>query len=60
LAGQETPFARHELCLSACDAYNAERDNYLRSTLAEDVKGNDPANDAIAAYLAEREAGGPA
>jgi hypothetical protein len=40
--------------------YNAERDDYLRSTLAKDVPGYDPANDPIAAYLAERDAGGPA
>ncbi|MGO8955053.1 MAG: SEC-C metal-binding domain-containing protein [Rhodomicrobium sp.] len=36
---------------AARDAYNAERDDYLRSTLVKDVKGYDPANDPIAAYL---------
>ena len=39
---------------AARDAYNAERDDYLRSTLAKDVEGYDRANDPIAAYLAER------
>ena len=39
---------------AARDAYNAERDDYLRSTLAKDVEGYDPANDPIAAYLASR------
>ena len=38
----------------------AARDDYLRSTLATDVPGYDPADDPIAAYLAERDAGGPA
>ena len=37
---------------AARDAYNAERDDYLRSTLAKDVEGYDPARDPIAAYLA--------
>jgi hypothetical protein len=36
---------------AARDAYNAERDAYLRSTLAKDVKDYNPANDPIAAYL---------
>jgi hypothetical protein len=36
---------------AARDAYNAERDAYLRSTLAKDVEGYDPAHDPIAAYL---------
>ena len=36
---------------AARDACNAERDAYLRSTLARDVEGYDPANDPIAAYL---------
>ncbi len=36
---------------AARDAYNAERDAYLRSTLAKDVEGYHPANDPIAAYL---------
>ena len=35
----------------ARDAYNAERDAYLRSTLASDVEGYHPADDPIAAYL---------
>jgi hypothetical protein len=35
----------------ARDTYNAERDAYLRSTLACDVKDYHPANDPIAAYL---------
>jgi hypothetical protein len=39
---------------AARNAYNAERDDYLRSTLAEDVEGYDPADDPIAAYLAGR------
>ena len=39
---------------AARDAYNAERDDYLRSTLAKDVEGYDPASDPIAAYLAGR------
>ncbi|MGO9173776.1 MAG: TIR domain-containing protein [Rhodomicrobium sp.] len=39
---------------AARDAYNAERDDYLRSTLAKDVEGYDPAGDPIAAYLAGR------
>ncbi|MGO9543887.1 MAG: TIR domain-containing protein [Rhodomicrobium sp.] len=43
---------------AARDAYNAERDDYLRSTLAKDVKGYDPEGDPIAAYLAQRDAGG--
>ena len=37
---------------AARDAYNAERDDYLRSTLAKDVEGYDPADDPIDAYLA--------
>ncbi len=37
---------------AARDAYNAERDDYLRSTLDKDVAGYDPARDPIAAYLA--------
>ncbi len=36
---------------AARDAYNAERDAYLRSTLANDVEGYHPADDPIAAYL---------
>ena len=32
----------------------AARDDYLRSTLAKNVEGYDPANDPIAAYLASR------
>ena len=36
---------------AARDAYNAERDAYLRSTLAKDVEGYHSANDPIAAYL---------
>jgi ATP/maltotriose-dependent transcriptional regulator MalT len=40
---------------AARDAYNAERDDYLRSTLAEDLEGYDPADDPIAAYLESRE-----
>jgi hypothetical protein len=36
---------------AARDAYNAERDAYLRSTLARDVEGYHPGNDPIAAYL---------
>ncbi len=40
---------------AARDAYNAERDDYLRTTLAEDVPGYGPANDPIAAYLASRQ-----
>lgn len=40
---------------AARDAYNAERDDYLRSTLAKDVEGYDPADDPIAAYLERRE-----
>ena len=39
-------------------ACNAERDDYLRSTLAKDVRGYDPARDPIAACLAQRAAGG--
>jgi TIR domain len=39
---------------AARDAYNAERDDYLRSTLARDVEDYDPADDPIAAYLAAR------
>jgi hypothetical protein len=39
---------------AARDAYNAERDDYLRTTLAKDVAGYDPARDPIAAYLAGR------
>jgi hypothetical protein len=35
---------------AARDAYNAERDDYLRSTLAKDVEGYDPARDPIAAF----------
>ena len=40
---------------AARDAYNAERDDYLRSTLAKDVEGYDPEGDPIAAYLAKRD-----
>ncbi len=36
---------------AARDAYNAERDAYLRSTLAKDAEDYDPAGDPIAAYL---------
>ncbi len=39
---------------TARDAYDAERDDYLRSTLAKDVEGYDPERDPIAAYLASR------
>jgi tetratricopeptide (TPR) repeat protein len=36
-------------------AYNAERDDYLRSTLARDVPGYYPVRDPIATYLANGE-----
>ncbi len=38
---------------AARNAYNAERDDYLRSTLAKDVPGYNPADDPITAYLAQ-------
>ena len=40
---------------AARDAYNEERDDYLRSTLAEDLDGCDPVEDPIAAYLDAQE-----
>ena len=40
---------------AARDAYNDERDDYLRSTLAEDLDGYDPVRDPIAAYLDAQE-----
>ena len=42
---------------AARDAYNDERDDYLRSTLAEDLDGYDPVDDPIAAYLDAQEVG---
>ena len=46
-----------EALRAARDAYNEERDGYLRSTVAEDVEGYDPVDDPIAAYLDAQEAG---
>jgi hypothetical protein len=42
---------------AARDAYNARRNDCLRSTLAKDVKVYDSDNGPIAAYLAGRPAG---